>query len=53
MFGISESLVIAAIVILLFGGKKLPALGKALGESIKNFKTGLKSEDQEQIDKKD
>ena len=33
MPGISELLVIFAVVLLLFGGKKLPQLGGALGES--------------------
>ena len=30
-----------AIAALLFGGKKLPELGKGMGEAIKNFKKGL------------
>jgi sec-independent protein translocase protein TatA len=43
--GISELLVVLLIVILFFGGKKLPQLGNSLGESIKNFKKGLKEDD--------
>ncbi len=39
--GISEWIIIGAIVFLLFGAKKLPALGGAIGESIKNFKKGI------------
>lgn len=39
--GMSEMLLIFGVIILLFGGKKLPALGTALGESIRNFRQGL------------
>jgi sec-independent protein translocase protein TatA len=42
-----ELIVIALIAVLLFGGKKVGELGKGLGEGIKNFKTALKSEDEE------
>lgn len=45
MFGLSEGLIILAIVILLFGGKKLPELGKALGQSLNSFKKGLKEDE--------
>lgn len=37
-----EVLVIAGVVVLLFGVNKLPKLGGAIGESIKNFKKGIK-----------
>jgi sec-independent protein translocase protein TatA len=40
-------LVILLIVIIIFGASKLPQLGKGLGEGIKNFKKGLKPEDEE------
>jgi sec-independent protein translocase protein TatA len=43
--GMGELVVILLIVILIFGGKKLPQLGSSLGESIKNFKKGIKGED--------
>ena len=33
---------IAVIALLLFGGKKLPELGKGLGEGLRGFKDGLK-----------
>jgi sec-independent protein translocase protein TatA len=35
-------LVIAVILLVLFGGKRLPELGKGLGEGLKGFKEGLK-----------
>lgn len=37
-----EWLIILAVVVLLFGGSKLPKLGGALGESIKNFRKGVR-----------
>ncbi|HLP45332.1 MAG TPA: twin-arginine translocase TatA/TatE family subunit [Candidatus Kapabacteria bacterium] len=40
--GIWEILVIILIAALLFGGKKLPQLGKSLGEGIMNFKGAMK-----------
>jgi sec-independent protein translocase protein TatA len=43
--GMPELLVILAIGVLLFGGKKIPDLAKGLGEGIRNFKTALKSEE--------
>lgn len=45
--GPSEWLVIFGIIVLLFGASKLPKLGGAIGEGIKNFKKGLSSEDKE------
>ena len=45
--GMSELLVIVVIVVLFFGGKKLPQLGSSIGESIKNFKKGMKEESQD------
>lgn len=43
--GMGELVVILLIVVLMFGSKKLPQLGSSLGESIKNFKKGMKGED--------
>ncbi|MBA2405783.1 MAG: twin-arginine translocase TatA/TatE family subunit [Bdellovibrionales bacterium] len=48
--GMGELVIILLIVVLMFGGKKLPQLGSSIGESIKNFKKGMKGEDD--IDKK-
>jgi sec-independent protein translocase protein TatA len=36
-------LVIAVVLLVLFGAKRLPELGKGLGEGLKGFKEGLKS----------
>lgn len=44
--GLPEVLVIAAVAVLLFGGKKIGEVGKGLGEGIKNFKTAMKSDEE-------
>ena len=43
--GVQELLILLAIIVILFGAAKLPALGGAIGESIRNFKKGIKEED--------
>jgi sec-independent protein translocase protein TatA len=45
-FGGSELLIILAIVLLLFGGSKLPGLAKGLGQSIREFKKASKDTDE-------
>lgn len=42
--GLPEIAVIALIVLLLFGGKKIPELMKGLGTGVKSFKDGLNGE---------
>ncbi|MDD6745181.1 MAG: twin-arginine translocase TatA/TatE family subunit [Prevotella sp.] len=39
--GLSEVLVIALVILLLFGGKKIPELMKGLGKGVKSFKDGV------------
>jgi sec-independent protein translocase protein TatA len=39
--GTGEIIIIALIVLLLFGGKKIPELMKGIGKGVKNFKDGL------------
>ena len=39
--GMQEILVLALIVLLLFGGKKIPELMKGLGKGVKSFKEGM------------
>ena len=39
--GFQEILVITLIVLLLFGGKKIPELMRGLGKGVKNFKDGM------------
>lgn len=40
--GTTELLLIAALALLLFGGKKLPELMRGLGEGVREFKNGVK-----------
>ena len=42
-----ELLIIVLIVLILFGGKKIPELAKGLGSGIKNFKKAVKEDDEE------
>ncbi|HTN51612.1 MAG TPA: twin-arginine translocase TatA/TatE family subunit [Anaeromyxobacter sp.] len=48
MFGLRmpELLLILAIVVILFGGNKLPQLGAGLGQSIRGFKKAMAGEDE-------
>ena len=48
-----EIIVIALIVLLLFGGKKIPELMKGLGKGVKSFKDGIKEVDDEVKEVKD
>ncbi|MFH1791159.1 MAG: twin-arginine translocase TatA/TatE family subunit [Candidatus Omnitrophota bacterium] len=43
--GLSELLVVLLVVVLLFGAAKLPALGRALGEAIREFRKSAKNRD--------
>lgn len=51
-FGLPELLIILVIVIVIFGAKKLPDLGKSLGEGIKNFKGSVSNKDKDTPDDK-
>jgi sec-independent protein translocase protein TatA len=44
--GAPELIVILIILLVLFGGSKLPSLAKGLGQSIKEFKKAAKEEDE-------
>ncbi len=54
MPGPFELLVIFLVILILFGGKKLPEFGRSLGEGIREFKKALKaaSEDDKEDEKK-
>jgi sec-independent protein translocase protein TatA len=51
--GGTEIIIIAIIILLLFGGKKIPELMQGLGKGVKSFKKGMKDieEDIENCDK--
>lgn len=45
--GMSEVLVIALVVLLFFGGKKIPELMKGLGKGVRSFKEGMNNVEKE------
>ena len=45
--GGTEIFVILVIVLLLFGGRKIPELAKGLGEGIKNFRSSMSGDDKD------
>jgi len=47
-----EVLVILALAVLLFGGKKIGELGKGLGEGIRNFKSAIQGDHEGKDDEK-
>ncbi len=44
MLGFWQLLLLFAIVLLIFGPSRLPGLSKSIGESIRNFKKGIRGE---------
>jgi sec-independent protein translocase protein TatA len=49
--GTGEIVIIAIVILLLFGGKKIPELMKGIGKGVRNFKDGVKGiEDEIKID---
>jgi len=46
--GPTELIIILAIVLLLFGSRKLPDLARSLGKSSREFKKGLQEQDEEE-----
>lgn len=44
MIGSSELFIVAAIVLLLFGGKKIPELMRSMGQGVRYFKKGMNEE---------
>jgi len=49
--GVQELLIILVIAVLIFGGKKIPEIGKGIGEGIRQFKDSLKSEEAKPAEK--
>ena len=53
MFGPQEIIIILVIVLLLFGGRKIPELMKGLGKGMKEFKNATKEDEEQPETKKD
>ena len=45
-FGLMELLILVAIILLLFGAKRIPELARGLGTGIREFKRGTRGEDE-------
>ena len=54
MLGTWEIILIVLVILLIFGGKKIPELMRGLGKGIKSFKDGVNGKEEEEVkDKKD
>jgi sec-independent protein translocase protein TatA len=53
MFGLGtqELIIILVLVLIIFGAGKLPQVGSALGKGLRNFKSGMKDDEDEKSDK--
>ena len=49
--GLPELLVILAIIVVIFGANRLPGLGRGIGDAIRGFKEGIKTDEDEKDDK--
>ena len=49
--GFGELLIIVLILVLLFGGKKIPELAKGIGQGIRSFKKALRGDEDEKSNK--
>ena len=45
--GVGEIVIIALVILLIFGGKKIPELMKGLGKGVRSFKEGITEAEQE------
>lgn len=52
-FGLTEILVIFAVVLVLFGARRLPEIGSGLGKAIRNFRSGLTDKEEVEQQKKE
>ena len=50
--GLQEIILIALIVLLLFGGKKIPELMRGIGKGVKSFKDGVNGTEEKPADEK-
>ncbi|OGE79070.1 MAG: preprotein translocase [Candidatus Doudnabacteria bacterium RIFCSPHIGHO2_01_FULL_46_14] len=54
MFGLGarELIILAAILVLLFGAKKIPELARSIGEAVRHIRNGFSDEEKDKTDKK-
>ncbi len=51
MIGATEIILISAVILLVFGGKKLPELMKGMGKGVKSFKAGMNEPTEEEMNR--
>ena len=52
MIGTTEIILICAVILLIFGGKKLPELMKGMGKGVKSFKEGISEPTEEEMNRR-
>lgn len=52
MIGATEIILICAVILLIFGGKKLPELMKGMGKGVKSFKEGMNEPSEEEMQRR-
>ena len=52
MIGATEIILICAVILLIFGGKKLPEFMNGMGKGIKSFKDGMNEPSEEEINRR-
>ena len=52
MIGTTEIILICAVILLIFGGKKLPELMKGMGKGVKSFKEGMSEPSEEEMNRR-
>ncbi len=52
MIGATEIILISAVILLIFGGKKLPELMKGMGKGVKSFKEGMNEPTEEEMNRR-
>lgn len=52
MIGATEIILICAVILLIFGGKKLPELMKGVGKGVKSFKEGMAEPTEEEMNRR-
>lgn len=52
MIGATEIILISVVILLIFGGKKLPELMKGMGKGVKSFKEGMSEPTEEEMNRR-
>lgn len=52
MIGATEIILICAVILLIFGGKKIPELMRGMGKGVKSFKEGMNEPSDEEINRR-